>query len=107
MKTEELEAKIKANELQLKRLFNENIDLRDEINISGKYSEKEETFIFGKGKSKRSETFLIGRRHWTETFKDEDTGERIDIERSEICRVNGKPSDCTGRSVEKYVLTDI
>ena len=104
---EELEARIMANDLQMKRLYNENIDLRDQINLTEKYSEKEETFIFGKGKTKRKETFLVGRRHWSETFKDGDTGEGIDIERSEVCRVNGKPADRFGREIEKYELTDI
>ena len=105
--TEELEARIIANDLQMKRLYNENIDLRDKINITGKYSEKERIIAIGKGTDKTKQSVLEGRRHWTEIFKDEDTGEEFSIERSEICRVNGKPADRWGRVIEKYELTDI
>ena len=56
-KTEELEARIKANEIQIKRLYNENIDLQDAINISGNYTEKEEVWTYGKGKTKREIIF--------------------------------------------------
>jgi len=101
MSKEELEAKIKANEIQIKRLYNENIDLEDAINISGNYTEKEEVWTYGKGKTKRTEAHLVGRTRWTEKFKDEDSGEFFDIERSKICRVDGRPAD-VGGFIEKY-----
>lgn len=33
---------------------------------------------------------LVGRVHWNEDFKDEDTGEVITIERSQVVRVEGE-----------------
>jgi hypothetical protein len=32
---------------------------------------------------------LVGRNHWFENFKDEDTGELVTIERTEIVRIDG------------------
>lgn len=50
------------------------------------YVVKKETF--GRGKNKK--TALIGRLHWKEDFKDEDTGEVMTIERSQPVTNNGE-----------------
>ncbi len=40
-----------------------------------------------------------GRRTWTEDFVDEDSGEVISIDRSELVSINGKRVDRLGRAV--------
>ena len=49
------------------------------------FTEKEETV--GRGRTK--ETRLVGRINWKDYFVDDDTGKKIEIERSEIVRING------------------
>lgn len=53
------------------------------------YTETEEEYIVSK-RPKVTEKQIVGRRHWVEGFKDEDTGETIMIERSEPVRINGE-----------------
>jgi hypothetical protein len=59
------------------------------------YEEKEETWYKqksnGRGRrpTKVGETHMVGRRHWKEDFVDEDTGNVISIDRSEIVRIDG------------------
>lgn len=90
MKRYQIVNKIKANNLKIAALKQSNVELnRQHLLLSDKnqqYTEQEETF--GRGKSK--ETFLIGRLHWKEYFLDEDTDEKMSIERSHIVRKNGE-----------------
>lgn len=51
----------------------------------GRYSESEE--VWGRGKKK--ETHMVGRRYWSQDFKDEDTGDVVAIERSQCVRIDG------------------
>ena len=53
------------------------------------YIEEEETHEVSK-RPKKSETFIIGRIHWKESFMDEDKPNNpLIIERSRIVKVNG------------------
>lgn len=52
-------------------------------------TEAEEEVVVKK-RPKITEKQLITRRHWIEDFVDEDNGEVISIERSELLKVNGK-----------------
>lgn len=70
---------LEQEEIKLCRSY---IQLNDEREW---YTENERTV--GRGKTKR--TFIEGRYHWLETFTDEDTGQKVDIERSRPVRENG------------------
>ncbi len=50
------------------------------------FTEKDE--IWGRGKNKRS--VRVGRIHWKENFKDEDSGEILVLERSCVVRNDGE-----------------
>lgn len=89
-KREKLKAKIRAigkkiilleNEVQ--ELWYENLLLCDKQQW---FTEKKETH--GRGKKKRE--ILVGRIHWKEDFKDQDTDKVITIERSQVIRQDGK-----------------
>jgi hypothetical protein len=54
------------------------------------FIEKMETITYRENRKKVKVQKLIGRIHWNENFKDEDTGEVITIERSQPVRVDGK-----------------
>lgn len=60
-----------------------------------KYEEKEETWYKQKsnGRGRRpikvEESHMVGRRHWKEDFIDEDTGNVVSIDRSEIVKIDG------------------
>lgn len=75
---------------QIEKLQKEHIELnRKYMLLSDKhqqFEEKEETT--GKGKNKKTQ--LVGRVHWIQDFKDEDTGEVYKIPRTRIVRVNGE-----------------
>lgn len=53
-----------------------------------RFAETEEEVTISK-RPKKVEKRLIGRVYWKEQFKDMDTGKSIEIERSEVVRVNG------------------
>lgn len=74
--------KIKSEIIALKK---ENTLLCDEIQ---RFEETEEEVIISR-RPKKTEKRLIGRVHWKEEFKDEDTEQSIWIERSQVVRVNG------------------
>ena len=78
----ELIAQIKTEIVALKK---EELLLCDEHQ---RFEEKEEEITISR-RPKKTEKRLIGRIHWKEEFKDEDTGKGIWIERSQIVRVNG------------------
>jgi len=64
-------------------LLEQLVQLNDGIS---RYEEKEESWGIGKNKV----TAMIGRVHWKEIFTDEDTGEKIEIKRSQIIRNGGE-----------------
>ena len=74
--------KLKKEILELER---ENLLLCDDEQW---FTEKEEDVIVSK-RPKKTEKHLIGRVHWQQGFKDEDTGEMIMIDRNEVVRVDG------------------
>ena len=78
----ELIAQIKTEIVALKK---EELLLCDD---KQRFEEKEEEIIISK-RPKKIEKRLIGRIHWNEEFKDEDTGQSIWIERSRVVRVDG------------------
>ncbi len=84
---EKINKKIESNISKIKALNDENVRLRiRELQISDKtqqYSEKME--VRGRGKTKQD--VLVGRVHWKEDFKDEDTGEVVTVERQTIVRI--------------------
>lgn len=89
-KREKLTAKITAKEKQITLIHKEIVELRKQaLLLSDKvqwFTEEKETH--GRGKNKQE--MLIGRIHWKEDFKDEDTGKVITIERSMAVRVDGE-----------------
>ena len=78
----ELIAQIKSEIVALKK---EALLLCDDHQ---RFEEKEEEIIISR-RPKKTEKRLIGRIHWKEEFKDEDTGKGIWIERSQVVRVDG------------------
>lgn len=78
---------------KIKQLKTEITELRKEsILLSDKhqqFTEKEEEVLIC-GRPKKYETKLIGRIHWKDDFVDEDTGDVITIDRTQIVRVNGE-----------------
>lgn len=101
-KIKQLEAKMEDNRIKQMVLHNTNNDLQDKINLLSNYTEENETT--GRGKSKKTE--LVGRRRWREGFRDEDTGEVIYINRSEVCRVDGQPANRFGELLEYYTIPE-
>jgi len=93
MKRHQIIAKIKAKEARIKKLDLEIQELR-KLNclLSDKkqqfIEQNEEVLIFGR--PKKYETKLIGRVHWKQHFKDEDTEQVITIDRKSVVRVNGE-----------------
>ena len=78
--------KIKQLKTEITELSRESILLSDKHQ---QFTEKEEEVLIC-GRPKKYETKLIGRIHWKEDFIDEDTGDVITIDRSQIVRINGK-----------------
>jgi hypothetical protein len=78
---------------KIKQLKTEITELRKEsILLSDKhqqFTEKEEEVLIC-GRPKKYETKLIGRIHWKDDFVDEDTGDVITIDRTQIVRINGE-----------------
>jgi hypothetical protein len=54
------------------------------------FEEKMETHKVKEGRKTVEKQFLIGRIHWMEDFRDEDTGDVITIARSRVVRVDGE-----------------
>ncbi len=79
----ELIAQIKTEIVALKK---EELLLCDDHQ---RFEEKEEEITISR-RPKKIEKRLIGRIHWNEEFKDEDTGQSVWIERSQVVRVNGE-----------------
>ena len=85
----EIEATINGNNEAIEKLEAENLELRKQALLlsDDEQQYREEMETHGRGKKKRE--MLVGRIHWKEEFKDEDTGQSIWIERSQVVRVNG------------------
>lgn len=87
-------ARISNNVEKIKKLKKENLELsRKAVLISDKnqwFVEKMETVTYRENRKKIKVEQLIGRIHWLEEFEDDDTKEKIIIERREVVRVDGK-----------------
>lgn len=85
--------KVKKNLEKIKALEEQNIELLIESYLLSdkiqKYTEQEENILIC-GRPKKFETKTIGRIHWEEHFVDEETGNVISIERTQVVRVNGE-----------------
>jgi hypothetical protein len=96
MTRNEIEQKRKENKDKIEALKRENIELaKQSILLSDEiqqFTEKIESHP--KSKYQRKTNYLdgklVGRIHWKESLKDEGTGESIEIERSQIVRINGE-----------------
>lgn len=96
-----IQKKIELNEWMQKVLHNEKNDLADKINLLSDYRESIEKTKEGRKKVEQ----LVGRVYWKEVFKDDGSGEKIIVERSRVCRVNGKPCNQFGVPFEYYDLS--
>lgn len=88
MKTrEKLLKKIEDNNAKIKKLHSDNIALKIQehqiCDDKQRYTEQVEV----RGRGKKKEDIIVGRIHWREDFKDEDTGETITIKRSQAVRI--------------------
>ncbi len=95
-KRERLEAKKQKNFDKIEELKRQNIELtKESLLLCDKkqwFTEENEEREVSK-RPKKVETFLLGKIHWKETFKDEDKPDGsgdVEIERSQIVRVNGE-----------------
>jgi len=84
---------VEAKLEKIKQIKTEIIELnREAVLLSDKkqqFTEKEEEVLIC-GRPKKYETKLIGRIHWKDDFVDEDTGDVITIDRTQIVRINGE-----------------
>ncbi len=82
--------RIKANDFKIKKLQTENrkLFLESLVLSDGKRWFTEEMEVHGRGKNKKE--YLVGKVHWKEGFKDEDTGRRIFVQRTQVVRIDGK-----------------
>lgn len=96
MTRNEIEQKRKENFDKIEALKRENIELaKQSILLSDEVQQfTEEIESHPKSKYQRKPNYLdgklVGRIHWKESFKDEDTGKSIEIERSQIVRIDGE-----------------
>ncbi len=88
-KRQQINSKIRCNEIKIEALEKINIQLRKQSLLLCDKEQwfKEETRTVGRGKKKRDER--IGYISWNEDFKDESTGDVVTIERSEIVMIDG------------------
>jgi hypothetical protein len=96
MTREQIENQRKANFEKIEALKCENIELaRQALLLSdGKQWFTEEIEHHPRRRYERGSNELdgklVGRIHWKENFDDEDTGDVLEIERSQIVRINGE-----------------
>lgn len=95
-KRERLEAKKQKNFDKIEELKRLNIELtKESLLLCDKvqwFTEENEDREVSK-RPKKAETFLLGKIHWKETFKDEDKPDGsgdVETERSQIVRINGE-----------------
>ena len=92
----EIEQKRKENFDKIEALKRDNIELaKQSILLSDEVQQfTEEIESHPKYKYQCKPNYLdgklVGRIHWKESFKDEDTGKSIEIERSQIVRIDGE-----------------
>lgn len=90
-KREQLESKIQENFDKIEELKKQNRELKKESFLlcdeKQWFTEDNEEVVVSK-RPKKIETMLIGKIHWKEPFKDESTGDSIEVERSQVVRVN-------------------
>lgn len=87
--SDEIKAKqrqVEQLKLDIQTLWRESLLLCDEKQW---FEEKMETNKVREGRKLVEKQWLIGRIHWVENFRDEDTGEVIPVNRTRIIRVNG------------------
>jgi len=93
-KREELQEKIRLNEIRMTELDNENSNLQIECHkISDdkqQYSEQIEKIARRDGRKKVYDNVLIGKIHWQENFIDEESGDVISISRHRVVRRNDR-----------------
>jgi hypothetical protein len=82
----EINEQIKALTLERLGLEREALLLCDD---EQRYSEKYEMVTVNNNGKKVKQQWLIGRIHWKEDFGDASTGQMIQIERSQVVKVNG------------------
>ena len=94
-KRERLELKKEKNFALIEEIRRENIELTKELYLLSDEKQwfREEVESHPKQPYQRKPHFLdgklVGRICWNDVFKDEDSGETVTIERSEVVRVNG------------------
>ena len=95
---------IEQLKIEKQELILEDIQLCDEEQW---YTEEEEIHEVSR-RPKKSETFMIGRTHWNEEFKDEDrpNEKAVKIERSQIIEIDGQKSDQWNR-IKYYSVADV
>lgn len=89
IKIQILEKKLKINHLEkeINELTRETLLLSDD---KSQFVEQKEFITKRINRKKVMEEKLIGRVHWVQDFEDEDTGEKIKIQRSCVVRENGE-----------------
>lgn len=106
MTTKMIESLIDKKKVEINKLANEISDLMDKLVFQDEGFKEIDSIIKIKTGRKKSDSKEIpikeGRKYWTEDFVDEDNGEVISIERSELVAINGKRVDRLGRPVKVY-----
>lgn len=89
----EIEDLITAKKETIQQFKKEIIELnRQALLISDEeqwFTEEKEIVTECEGRKKRKVEKMVGRINWNEDFKDEDTGEVITIERSQVVKMDG------------------
>ena len=96
--------KINRNKEKIVKLLNENIDLEYNLRLKLYHRFSEENRDLGTKKKPQFYKIKIG--HWFECFKDEDTDEKIKIERNEIIEIDGVKSNHWNR-LTYYTVADV
>ena len=91
-KRDKLRELIESKENAINKLTKEIVELtKEDMLLCDKqqwYTEETREYVISK-RPKKTEHRLYGWIHWNEDFKDDDTGNVITIERSEVVRING------------------
>ena len=96
MTRNEIELKRRENFDQIETLKLENIKLARQAMLMSDENQQFTEEVENYPDAKKGSTGnilngqLVGRIHWKESFKDEDTGKSIEVERSKIVRFNGE-----------------
>lgn len=88
MNQKQLKNRLAKNIEKINALRSENYELSKKIIMSFGYSEQLEDVVVSK-RPKKVEQQLIGRVNFTQDFVDEDSGEVISVERTQIVSTNG------------------